>query len=403
MLSVQPTSEGVRTSSRRVVRRSDGKSLSVFETPAADKGAFIADNGVWLVRYDPHEKIVRQKRSFLAADKASVERHARLILRNYRIRLEGDETVAGRVCHRLLLEPVHPRNLTVRIWVDRATGVELRRDEQDAVGNTISIVMYTTVAFPERIAASEVAPPVPRSARTVNISRSGLLTSVGSLSKAAGFTVRLPLALPGGYEFDRGTVVQIGGKRSGFLRFIDGISELTMVETRITSGISPGMRVARVIPRPYGETEVHYAIDDLQIVLVGRGDARELIAVAETLSKSRERAWREAMAREFRRHGPDVAAMRDRGLTAESVVALLTISRISGRSADALLDSHLDGWCWRDLARRWRVPESEIQRRLHLVVGGGGGPGAPPPPKKLGCTNDAPQSPPPPVAQPGGL
>ena len=368
ILSVQPTPTGVRTCSRRVVRRNDGRSLSVFETPAAERGAAIADDGVWLIRYDPREKLVRKKRSFQGADAQSVERHARLILRNYSIKREQDETVAGRKCLRLLLEPSRPRNLTVRLWLDAATGVELRRDEQDASGNTISIMMYTSVSFPRTVGMAEVTASIPRGTRTVNISRSGLMSSARDLSRAARFPLRLPLALPWGYEFDRGTIVEIGGKRSGFLRYIDGLTEMTVIETELDPRAAPGMRAGRVIPRLYGEVEVDYALDDLQIVVLGRGDSRELIAMAETMSKAREDAWRTAMLRVFNGQAAAVAGMRERGLTAEAIVALLTVAEASGRPPRDLLESYLAGWGWREIARRWRVPEADIHRRLQTIV-----------------------------------
>ncbi len=370
LLSVQPTAESVSTSSRRVIKRSDGRSLSVFTFPASEKGTYIADDGQWLTRYDPRERTIRRKRSFSKADMAAADRHARLILRNYTIRLEPDETVAGRACYTLRLEPCRPRNLTVRLWVDKATGAELRREEQDGVGNTISVSIYTSVAFPKTIPASQVCAPTARSARTVNISRSEVMTSLASLSKLVGFTIQTPLAPPPGYEYDRGTVVEIGGKRSGFLRYIDGLSEMTIIETRTSSGVSPGLRAARVIPRAYGEVEVDCAVDDLQVVVVGRGDVRELIAVAETMGKRREALWRSAMERTFSGKRSTVSAMRQRGLGAEAIVALLTISEGSGRPPGDLLATYVNGGCWRALARRWRVPESEIQRRLRLVVNG---------------------------------
>ncbi|NLI01009.1 MAG: outer membrane lipoprotein-sorting protein [Chthonomonadales bacterium] len=370
MLSVQPTANGVRTCSRRIVRRSDGRSLSVFETPAQERGAAIADDGTWLIRYDPRDRVVRKKRSFQGVDARSVERNVRLILRNYAVRREPDETVAGRNCRRLLLEPSRPRNLTVRLWIDAGTGVEMRRDEQDAAGNTISIMMYTSVEFPRTISLSEVTPAIPRGARTVNISRSGLMTTGSEISKTARFPVRFPLALPWGYEFDRGTVVEIAGRRSGFLRYTDGLSEITIIQSRSSPGGDPSMRAARVIPRLYGEVEVDYALDDLQIVVVGRGEARELIAMAETISGARETAWRSAMARTFNSRATAVGPMRDRGLSAEAIVALLTIAERAGPSPTVLLASYQAGWGWRDIARRWRVPEADINRRLQTMVGG---------------------------------
>lgn len=367
VLTVSPTATAVRTTSRKVVRRSDGRSLSVFETPASQKGVIIADDGVWTTRYDPKLRIVRKKRSLDPPSSADHERQFRLIQRNYHVRLDGAETVAGRTCDRLSLQPRFDRDLTVRLWVDRATGVELRRDEVDGSGSTICIVMYTSVSFPSAVKPAEVTPRFPKSARVENISRSGIHRDVGALARVAGFAVRAPLSTPQGFEFAAGTAATIAGRSSAFLRYTDGLSEITIIETPAPSGKRGYSRAARIVPRPYGEVEVNYVLDDLQVVVVGRGDARELLAAAEALDMGHETAWRREVARTFNGSSAAMSAMRNRGLTGETTVALLTLSAQTGKPAESVMRSYLEGWCWRDLAKRWRVPEATIQRNLSLL------------------------------------
>jgi len=367
VLTVHPTPSAVRTTSRRVVKRADGRSLSVFEAPTSQKGVILADDGAWTRKYDPSERVVRKKRALELHGGSSDTKLARLILRNYRVQHEGLEAVAGRQCHRLRFQPRTERNLTVRIWTDKANGAELRRDELDGSGSTICIVMYTSVSFPSRIPLSEVTPRFPRGARVECVSRSGVRQSVADLSKAAGFQVRAPLLMPSGFTFVAGAAASIAGRTSVFLRYTDGLSDLTIIEAPAQRRSGLPSRSARVLPRPYGEVEVDYALDGLQVVILGRGNARELVEAAEALDPRREKAWRSEVGRTFNGASHAVTAMRNRGLTGDTVVALLTLSSHTGKAADVVMRSYLDGWCWRDLARRWRVPEATIDRAVQAL------------------------------------
>jgi len=367
VLDVHPSVGSVHTTMRKIVRRSDGKSLSIFEAPASQKGVIVADDGVWISRYEPAQRIVRKKRCLERLPQDGVQRLARLILRNYEVETEGMETVAGRSCYRVRFEPRDRKDHTIRIWVDKATGAELRRDELDHSGSTISISLFTSVAFPTRVTDAEVTPRFPAKVRVITMSRSGVHTDVGSLTRAAGFPIRVPLLTPVGFAFVAGTAADIAGRKSAFLRYTDGLSDMTIIETPVPGRGASRTRVARVTPRPYGETEVDYALDDLQVVLIGRSDAREMIAAAESMDQRIERRWRQDVARAFNGRSEAVGSMRNRGLTGDVVVALLAVSVHSGKPPSTVMASYLDTHSWQDLARRWHVPETVVQRHIHTL------------------------------------
>lgn len=364
VLSVHPNPVSVLTTMRRVVRRADGKSLSVTISPQAEKGVILADDGQWTSRYDPVERVVRKKRSLERLGQDGDKLLARLILRNYSPALESVETVAGRSCYRIRFQPKAARNVVVRVWMDRATGVELRRDELDAAGSTLSLVLYTSVSFPRSIPEADVTPRFPKNVAVVHVSRSPAYRSISDLSVAVGFPVRTPLSTPDGYEFVAGAAARMGGRTSALLRFTDGLLDLTLIETPVSARDSGANHAVRVVPRPYGETEVTVALDGLHVVVVGRGDPRDLVGMAEGLDTRRENAWRRDVTRVFNGHGPAVASMRNHGLPADTVVALLTVSSVAGRPAADVLRSYMDVRCWRSLARRWNVPESTVERRI---------------------------------------
>jgi len=367
-LTVQPTATVVRTTTRRVVRRAGGRSLAVGLLPESNKGVILADDGAWTIRYDPREAIVRKKRCLDPPTRVFEERRLRLLKRNYKVTLDGTETVAGRTCRILTFRPKEGRDRITRVWLDVRNGFELRRDELDANGSTITMSLYTSVDYPSTISLAEVTPRFPRSARIESISRSGLHADFTSLSRSAGFEVKRPLTLPAGYEFIIGTVAGISGRNSAFLRYTDGLSDLTMIQTPYATRGDQPSRGVRVLPRPYGETEVDCILDGMQVVLVGGGDARDLVATVESLQGSVEDAWRRDVNAVFHDHAQNISAMRDRGLSSAVIVALLTLSAQSGRSTSAVLRSYLKERCWRDLARRWRVPEAMVERRIRSLA-----------------------------------
>jgi len=367
VLDVHPTVGSVRTTMRKVVRRSDGKSLSIFEAPASQKGVIVADDGVWTSRFEPAGRIVRKKRSLERLPQNGGQRLVRLILRNYAVKIEGIETVAGRSCYRLRFEPRDRKDRTIRIWADKATGAELRRDELDHAGSTISISLFTSVAFPSNISDAEVIPRFPPKVRVINMSRSSVHTDVVGLTRAAGFPVRVPLLTPAGFEFAAGTAADIAGRKSAFLRYTDGLSDMTIIETPMPGRGASRPRGARVTARPYGEVEVDYALEDLQVVLIGRSDPREMIAAAESMDQRIERRWRQDVARAFNGRSEAVGSMRNRGLTGDVVVALLAVSVHSGKPPSTVMTSYLDTHSWQDLARRWHVPETVVQRHIQTL------------------------------------
>lgn len=367
VLTVHPTPVDVQTTVRRVVRRADGKSLSVFESPPHEKGVIIAEDGVWTSRYTPSERAIRRKRSLDRVRNGDVERLRGLILRNYAVRIEGTESIAGRPCWRLSFRPRYGNNGMVRLWLDKATGVDLRRDELDESGSTASLMLFTSVSFPRQVSLAEVTPRYPAGVRVSTVTSSTIYQDLAELSKVAGFTVRMPLVSPSGFHFVAGAAGTLSARPAAFLRLTDGLSDITVIETPTQKRGNLTSRTVRVMPRPYGEVEVDYILDDIQVVMIGRSDPRELLASAESLDPERERQWRRQVTREFRGCESQVEALRARGLTGETVVALVALSHLVGRPAGALLQSYNTSWCWRDTARRFGVAESMVARHVQAL------------------------------------
>jgi len=251
--------------------------------------------------------------------------------------------------------------------VDKITGVELRRDELDSAGGTLSLAIFTSVHFPSHISDSEVTPRYPRNARLVQITQSGVYSDVEAVGRAAGFAVRPPLITPSGFHFVAGTAGTIAGRRSAFMRFTDGLSDITIIEAPVLRRGSQPSRALRVLPRPYGEVEVNYALDDLEVVILGRGDPRDLLAMAESLEPSHEKEWRRGVSRAFNGRSRLITTLRNKGMSGDTVVALLTLLSHTNRSEQEILRAYQDSWCWREVAKRLRVSEVIVARQIEAL------------------------------------
>ena len=78
---------------------------------------------------------------------------------HYEYRDLGEARVAGRACRGVLMAPRDEFRYGYEICGDTATAVPLRVTLLDRTGRTVEQLMFTEVAFPERIADAAFAPP----------------------------------------------------------------------------------------------------------------------------------------------------------------------------------------------------------------------------------------------------
>lgn len=364
-----PTPGGTRTTTNRVVRTRSGESMAICEQPRSEAGTVTIERNGWLLQYSPRTRTLQKKRSLpVSTSPESVRRQVNLILRNYRVTVEGDEISAGRSCYRLRFVPRDPMGRTTTVWADKATGAELWRQESDREGNTLNVMFFTSVEFPAAIPQSALQPAIPPNAATVNISRAEMLRDVAALRKRVGFDVHLPLQLPPGYEFLCATVVEVGGQPMATLVFSDGMALLTVCEGRPTNGRPTGYRSLKVLPTPLGETMVIYGKEHLNLCVIGHLEKQALAVVAESIDPRRERLALQRMSRGDRRDLPQLARLRDLGMRADTLAGLVEIGRITRMPLPELVELRPEGGCWRDVARRVHVSEALVARQISALL-----------------------------------
>ena len=159
-VAVQMQRRGRPVEATAEVRRWNGRSEMRFTTgPAA--GNRVAREGRRLWRPDrggPPRDLPRRDYDALPP--------VEVLLRFYRIQLGPPTSVADRATDQVVLTPRAGRRLpTVRLWVDRETGVILARERRDPEGQVVSSSRYLQIRYgrpsgepPPPPAASDPAP-----------------------------------------------------------------------------------------------------------------------------------------------------------------------------------------------------------------------------------------------------
>ncbi len=357
-----------RTTVNRIVRRADGSALTVCEGPGPGAGSSVEERDGWVKRYEPTSNTVTINRGLpYASDTASIRRRASRILRNYRVTYQGTDECAGRKCYRLQADPRDPMGRPVQVWVDAATGAELWRLESDRQGNTLGLSFFSSVSFPATIRASEVAYRYPRQARRDSVCRTPMLSSLKHVREAAGFEVHAPAFLPLGYEFERGAVVEMSGRRIACLIFGDGMTTLTVSQIRPTPGRPKGYRTCKILDGPLGESITLYGRESLNIQVVGHLDPQALAMVAESIDPAREQTAIRALSLRFAAPPSELMRLRDRGMRLDALAALLSMRQQTGRSLATLARLLAGGDDWRSLAGRLHIPAERVIRQCRTL------------------------------------
>jgi outer membrane lipoprotein-sorting protein len=204
----------------------------VFLTPPL-KGVTILDDGERTVRLDPDPKRARVVVGRTSdAPERMAERRA-LLERNYRARMTGEETIAGRRAYRIELRSRHPGNPWKRLWVDKETKILLASEDYDGAGRRTRESRVERISF-EREPKGSLRPSaelVKRAKREP--AEETEIMPPSEISKAVGFTVLQPSYIPAGYELEAAFVYscQCGcSVPAARLQYGDGLNTISILQ-----------------------------------------------------------------------------------------------------------------------------------------------------------------------------
>jgi negative regulator of sigma E activity len=244
------------------------------------QGVTVLDDGKRVVRVDP-----RGANSTVAAKSSDPKREVRrwkLLRKNYRARLLGEEVVAGRPAYRVELKSRYPGNAWKELWIDKDSAILLASKDYDGSGQLTRSSRMESVEFrQEPVGAVRPSPALVGAARAERAAETEIVPA-DQISRAVGFTVLAPRYLPPGYEQEAAFVYacQCGCRvPAARLQYGDGLNTISILEC------GPRCRHEGVVgPQglPQG-TAVRVLAGDNTVVVVGEIARGELEKMARTI------------------------------------------------------------------------------------------------------------------------
>lgn len=367
---IEPPGLAAVTMERDVTRSKDGRTLFRWVGPASKRGTIILDDGKWTRTYVPSTKELTTMRSAPEPrDKASVARRARMIANNYTLRLVDKEKVAGRLCYVVTLTPKSEIAHPIRLWIDTKNYYIISRQESNDRGHTIALTLFRWVEFPASIAASALAHPFPAKPKTVKPLPSRVFRTVADLRRSLSRDVCVPVSMPGGFAFERCELIKTGATSMACLRYSDGWSAISIYQwapERRPDEPRPPWRTMNYSRTPMGECAIDYTTRDLNFTLIGRVEMAGLVCIANALNPARESAYLSQTAKDYRVPLDTLNGMRSQGLGLDTINAVLAISAHSRKPVSSLVSLIRQGYCWRELARRFRLDTPRFAARVRF-------------------------------------
>jgi len=225
------------------------------------------------------------------APKTSEEGLASQILQiqaNYDVRFESADTVAGRETRLIAVDSKFPGRPRLRIWVDTRTRLILRFEGYGPAGALRQASAFLTLQINPLLSADLFVLTPPPGVQ-VQTPRGGGVMTMEEIARRVGFLPQLPAYLPPGYQFVRSRVVTVHQTPTATLAFSDGISTLTLFESRGPQGPAPNGRKVRVgtaegtVARRGVATLLHWNLGGISFTLVGDLPQDELVRVGASV------------------------------------------------------------------------------------------------------------------------
>lgn len=209
------------------VYRREGNARYEYRSPQQ----VLIDRGDMLIRLDPNRRIATVE-TIHRTPVNSVD----LLLKNYEAVLVRGETLLGRSCDVVKLQPKRGTGPSRLLWIDRATGVILRSEQYNSQGKLVSRSEFLSVDWKARPADSLFQIPAGWRVTAPAIQAEKHLDKE-QVSRMVGIPVREPTYVPPGFVLDGYHVVQSPSAHLvAHLRYVDGLNSLSVFQHRCAPG-----------------------------------------------------------------------------------------------------------------------------------------------------------------------
>jgi outer membrane lipoprotein-sorting protein len=227
-------SNGSEVQSTQTIYRNGADSYRCeFHSPPRLAGEIIVSHGDMSWRYNPAKKelkisaphprhLMTQIGPALKALKSGAAQAA----------VVGSDVVAGVTTQIVAISGTGSTpSASIRIWIDPATGAQLKTEVYDASGSLQSSSFFTSIAYNPTFPPNAFdAPTVPSDTKTDVEQHYSQLNRLPSDAEA-GFHVLKPKFLPAGYQFVSASVFQIAGRKAVALRFQGDLTLMSIFES----------------------------------------------------------------------------------------------------------------------------------------------------------------------------
>jgi peptidoglycan/xylan/chitin deacetylase (PgdA/CDA1 family)/outer membrane lipoprotein-sorting protein len=225
------------------------------------------------------------------------------ILTNYDISFAGMEQVAGREARVINVQSKFPGRPSLRIWEDRERRLILRFERYKPDGTLQETSAFINIRYDPVFPPELFTVPAPPGTQ-VQQQRPPSRMSIAEMAQRVGFTPQVPAHLPSGFQERGSRIVDIKGQPTATFVYSDGVSTITLFESRGPQGPPPRGRPVRIgsvqgTVAPRGPaTLLHWNAGGISYTLVGELPQDDLVRVAASVpqvSGSRplwpERGW----------------------------------------------------------------------------------------------------------------
>ena len=249
-----------------------------------------------------------------ALEEAPVQQLLPQLARNYDVRFDGTDEVAGRPTRIIDVQSRFPNRPHLRLWVDDKTRLILRFERygpDDTLRQASAFIAITiNPPFAAGLFDIEARPGV-----QVQTRQPAEKLTIEEIAARVGFIPQLPAYLPSGYKIVGSRVVDLHGVPTVAFQFFDGVANLTLFESRgaqgapenaqpVQVGTVPGTVLARG-----GNSVLHWNASGVSFTLVGESlSAQEMVRIGASVPPASggqmPTGWRTRGARVARRARP---------------------------------------------------------------------------------------------------
>jgi outer membrane lipoprotein-sorting protein len=223
----QRQSDDKRSITVKIQKSKDGKTRETVLSPLHLQCEYL-DDGNTIQTYSPDEKtLIVQPSNQLNQDLAF---RVPLIQKNYSLRLEPEEKIAGRTCVVVYAKARFPQISSIRYYFDEKTGFPLSKETILANGEVSEEYEVVDIKFPTKLDPSifKIEPPV--GFETISYAEPTKINSLAEAGRLLGFTPTIPSQIPFGFRVQRMTTTKNSKWKALCLKLTDGLQRVTVYE-----------------------------------------------------------------------------------------------------------------------------------------------------------------------------